>query len=59
KGLFKDPSARLELYDLNNDIAEEIDLSSAYPEVVMMLDSIMKTARIPSEVFPFEALDNN
>jgi hypothetical protein len=59
KNLFKDPDAAIELYDLENDIAESNDLSSENPEIVLLLDSLMKAAHIPSETFPFEALDNN
>ena len=58
QGLFKDPSAPLELYDLSNDIAEKNDLAGQYPDLVNKLDSMMKASHIPSETFPFEALDN-
>ncbi|MEE4256646.1 MAG: arylsulfatase [Bacteroidales bacterium] len=59
KNLFKDPDAAIELYDLENDIDESNDLASENPEIVLLLDSLMKAAHIPSETFPFEALDNN
>jgi arylsulfatase len=59
KTLFKDPGAAIELYDLETDIAESNDLASEHPEIVLLLDSLMKAAHIPSETFPFEALDNN
>ena len=59
QGLFKDLSAPLELYDLSVDIAESIDLSAQYPEIVQTLDSLLKASHIPSETFPFDALDNN
>jgi len=58
QGLFKEPSAPLELYDISTDIAESEDLAGQYPEIVQMLDSLMKASHIPSELFPFEALDN-
>jgi len=59
KTLFKDPDAAIELYDLETDIAESNDLATDQPEIVQLLDSLMKTAHISSEMFPFEALDNN
>lgn len=59
KGLFKDLSAPLELYDLSTDIAESNDLAGEYPDIVEMLDSLMRSSHIPSQLFPFEALDNN
>lgn len=57
KGLFKDPAAPLELYDLSTDISESTDLSEQYPEIVSILDSLMRFAHIPSDKFPFTALD--
>jgi arylsulfatase A len=59
KGLFKDPSASLELYNLDKDIGETTNLAEDYPELVNMLDSLLKVSRFPSEDFPFDALDNN
>ncbi|RLD80140.1 MAG: arylsulfatase [Bacteroidetes bacterium] len=59
KGLFKDQSAPLELYDLSIDIAESNDLAGEYPEIIKILDSLMRSSHIPSQLFPFEALDNN
>ena len=48
---------KVELYDLENDPGEKIDLSSQHPEVVERLASLMKTAREPSPVFRFRVLD--
>jgi len=59
KGLFNDPLAPIELYDLESDITESNDLALDYPEIVQELDSMMKASHIPSQTFPFEALDNN
>jgi arylsulfatase len=58
-GLFKDPDAPIQLYNLKDDLAEEHNLAEQHPEIVYLLDSLMKTSHIPSETFPFEALDNN
>jgi arylsulfatase len=58
-GLFNDHDAPIQLYNLKEDIAEENDISEQHPEIVHLLDSLMKSSHIPSETFPFEALDNN
>ena len=55
--LFKDPDAPLQLYNLANDIAESNNIADKHPDVVNMLDSLMKTIRVPSKEFPFPALD--
>ncbi len=57
KGLKEDPSAPLELYDLDKDISESNDLAEQFPEVVSLLDSLMKASHVPSREFPFPALD--
>lgn len=46
-----------ELYDLSQDIGESNDVSAEHPEVVKQIESIMRTARVPSEVFKFKPLD--
>ncbi len=51
----KEPDARAELYDLDNDIGEETNLAEQYPEVVKEMEQIMKEARTESEVFAFGA----
>jgi arylsulfatase len=58
KGLFKNPEAPVELYDLSEDIGETTDLAGDFPEVVTLLDSVMQAQHLPSATFPFEALDN-
>jgi arylsulfatase len=57
-GLFNNPDAPMQLYNLKTDIAEENDIADQHSEVVQLLDSLMKASHIPSETFPFEALDN-
>jgi arylsulfatase A len=42
-----------ELYDLSKDIGENIDLATEYPEIVIRMEDIMKSSRIPSSVFTF------
>ena len=50
--------AALELYDLEKDPAETVNLAGNHPEIVTRLEQIMKEARVPSAEFPFPA-DNN
>ncbi len=45
---------KTELYNLEEDISESHDLSSQYPDILMQLDSIMRTSRTKSKVFQFE-----
>jgi len=49
-----DPDAKIELYNLSNDIGEENDVAAENPEVVAEMAAIMKNARTESEVFSFK-----
>lgn len=42
----------VELYDLSNDISEEINLSEKYQEVAHKMDSLMSSSRVESEFYP-------
>ncbi len=57
KGLLKNPDNPLDLYDLENDIAEQYNVADENPEVIKQINEIIKTSRTPSEYFPFPALD--
>lgn len=46
------PDAPLELYNLTEDLGEEIDLAEQHPEIVAEMEKIMKTAHTPSVTFP-------
>lgn len=46
------PESPIELYNLENDISEENDIADQNPEIVEKMDSIMKEAHVPSEIFP-------
>jgi len=58
QNLKKEPDAPIELYNLDEDIAEEKDVSKKYPEIVAELWNLMKNARSGSKEFPFPALDD-
>lgn len=49
----KDPQRPLELYDLTNDTGETKNVASSHPDIVKMMEEIIKQAHIPSDVFPF------
>ena len=59
KGLFKNPDAAFELYDLSKDIGEENDIAAENPEIVEKMKKMMEEARVPSLEFPFAALDEH
>ena len=42
----------IELYDLENDLAEENNVADQHPEIVAEMAELMKTARTESELFP-------
>lgn len=52
-GVFENPDGPLELYDLENDQGEENNVASKHPEVVADMETILKTARTPSDIFTF------
>ena len=52
KALRIKPGRKIELYDLDNDIAESKDLADEHPEVVAKMVEIFRTGRTESEVFP-------
>lgn len=52
KALRLKPGRKIELYDLDNDIAESKDLADEHPEIVAKVAEIFRTGRTESEVFP-------
>ena len=51
--VLENPDSPLELYDLSQDIGEENNVAAQHPEVAAQLDSLLRQARTPSEVFAF------
>lgn len=51
--VLKKPNAPIELYDLSIDIGEENNVASQHPDIVKEMETILKDARTPSEVFTF------
>jgi arylsulfatase A-like enzyme len=52
-----DPEARIELFDLANDLGETNNVADAHPDVVEEMARLLEEAHEPSEVFP--GLDEN
>lgn len=52
KAVRLDPGARPDLYDLENDIGESIDVAEQYPDAIAPVEAFMKTARTPSPHWP-------
>ncbi len=51
------PDAPFQLYNLATDIDESDDVAAEHPDVVAMMEEICRQSRVPSELFPFAALD--
>jgi arylsulfatase A-like enzyme len=56
--LNQSPQGKVELYNLKNDLGETNDLAAQHPDLVAKLTAKMDAARVPSERFPFPALDS-
>ncbi|MFC1793911.1 arylsulfatase [Planctomycetota bacterium] len=52
KALRLKPARKIELYDLDSDIAESKDLAGEHPEVVAKMAEVFRTGRTESEEFP-------
>jgi arylsulfatase len=48
---------KIELYNLKDDVGEKQDAADKHPEIVRRIEQIMKTARVPSKLFPIKAVD--
>jgi len=55
--LNQSPMGSIELYNLKDDIGETNDLAAEHPDLVAKLTAKMNAARVPSDLFPFPALD--
>lgn len=52
KGIRLGQGAKIQLYDLENDVGEEKDLARKYPKIVREIENIMTTAVTLSERYP-------
>jgi len=52
KGIREGRENEIQLYNLIRDIGEETDVADLYPEIVLRIDEIMKTAVKPSDRYP-------
>ncbi len=53
--VLENPDGPLELYDLSQDVGETNNIAAQHPEIVQEMDSILHTARTPSDVFAFSS----
>jgi len=49
---FKNPKAKLELYDLSQDLGEENNVAAEHPDVVRKLEKTLAVSHVRSETFP-------
>jgi len=52
KGLKRGVNGLTELYDLEQDLGEEVNVAASLPDVVMRIEKIMETAVVPHERYP-------
>lgn len=45
---------KIELYNIKDDVAEEVDVAEKYPDKVAEMDSLMKVSRVDSDLFRFQ-----
>lgn len=50
--LFKNPKAKLELYDLSQDLGEKNNIAAEHPDVVRKLEKALAVSHVRSETFP-------
>ena len=48
---------KTELYNLATDRSEANDVAPEHPDVVKRLEALMRSERVPSDLFPFKGLD--
>lgn len=52
--VLKHPDATIQLFDLSIDEGEKNNIASSHPEIVKEMETILKEARTPSEIFTFD-----
>jgi len=50
--ILESSDAPIELYNLTEDIGEEINVADQHPDIVERMNQIMHEAHVPSEIFP-------
>ncbi|HXI00049.1 MAG TPA: arylsulfatase [Sphingobacteriaceae bacterium] len=58
KAVRLDPDAKMELYNLENDISEKNNVADKNPEVVKEMEIVMKKARTPNPYWPLKSSKN-
>jgi len=52
KGIREGKEEKIQLYNLDLDLGEKVDVANDYPEVVDKIEEIMKTAFVPNDRYP-------
>ena len=47
----------IQLYDLESDLAEQVDVAADHPEILARITELMDSEREPSKVFPLASID--
>jgi arylsulfatase A-like enzyme len=49
----------LELYDLEADPGESVNLAHDHPDVVARMEAVMRSEHVPSDLFPLQTIDGD
>jgi arylsulfatase len=58
QNMLRQKNLTIELYDLQADPGETDDVAADHAEIVNQIETIMRTDRVPSELFKFKPLDD-
>ena len=47
----------IQLYDLESDLSEQVDVASDHPEILARITELMDSEREPSKAFPLASID--
>ncbi|HCP42812.1 MAG TPA: arylsulfatase, partial [Barnesiella intestinihominis] len=49
----KNPQAPMQLFNLENDVHEDCDVSEQHPDIVEQMEIFIKQAHVKSDLFPY------
>ena len=53
KDFGKNPQAPMQLFNLENDVHEDCDVSEQHPDIVEQMEIFIKQAHVKSDLFPY------